>query len=141
VHGARNLDVDWYGSLSEMISGLERVVYSTIGNYSVIRTLVVALFYFILEFFPFIAIFLTTAPWQQWVCVFMMALGLVNAIGMSRFWNGPVLPAIFYPVGAAMFFYTLVRGAILGGLRKGVYWRGTFYPREMLKKGRRIGLP
>lgn len=141
VHGAGDLDVDWYGSLAEMISGLERVIYSTVGNYSVIQTLVVALLLFILEFFPFIAIIFATAQWQQWVCIFMMALGLVNAIGMSRFWNGPVLPAVFYPIGGAIFVYTLIRGAILGGIRGGVSWRGTFYSREMLKKGRRIGLP
>ena len=141
VNGVRDLDVDWYGSVSEMVTGLERVCYSTIGNYSASRTIIIALAAFISEFLPFICLLFVAGTWLQWVCIFMIALGMVNAIGMSRYWGGPVLPALLYPVGSAMLIYTVLRGGILGGLRGGVNWRGTFYPREMLIKGRRIGLP
>jgi glycosyltransferase involved in cell wall biosynthesis len=141
ANGVRELDVDWYGSVREMVAGLERVSYSTIGNYSALRTIIIGLAVFLFEFLPFICLIFVAGTWLQWVCVFMIILGLINAIGMSRFWNGPALPALLYPIGSAMLIYIIVRGGILGGLRGGVYWRGTFYSREMLMKGRRIGLP
>jgi hypothetical protein len=32
----------------------------------------------------------------------------------------------------------MLRAGVLGTIRGGVWWRGTFYPSSLLRKGRRV---
>jgi hypothetical protein len=42
--------------------------------------------------------------------------------------------AIFFPFGALVFIFTLLRSMLLTLKRGGVIWRGTFYPLTLLRK-------
>jgi hypothetical protein len=45
------------------------------------------------------------------------------------------LYALTQPVGAAIFFWMLLRSTIVTIRNGGIRWRGTFYSLEELKKG------
>ena len=44
------------------------------------------------------------------------------------------LQAVLMPVGGALFTYAILRSIVLALARRGVYWRGTFYPLDRLKR-------
>ncbi len=45
------------------------------------------------------------------------------------------LQAALMPLGGALFTYAIARSIVLALARRGVYWRGTFYPLDRLKEG------
>jgi len=135
-----DLAVEWYDSVSGIIFGLERVMFTTVGNFSFIKSALFALVYLILELLPFWGIFAFRSPILLGLCSFMIALGFFNAVNMNRWSKGPILPALLFPLGALIYGAMIIRGGWLGWRRGGIYWRGTFYPAKVLKKGRRVSL-
>ena len=45
------------------------------------------------------------------------------------------LYALTHPLGAALFFYMLLRSTVVTLWQGGIVWRDTFYPLEDLKRG------
>jgi hypothetical protein len=43
--------------------------------------------------------------------------------------------ALTQPLGAAIFCYMLLRSTVVTLRQGGIYWRGTFYPLEELRRG------
>ncbi len=141
VNAMRSLKVQWYKTVREMTVGLDRVAYVTLGDFTLWKTILFCLLFLGFELLPFLGLLFVGVPWLQWLCVFMVVLGLVNAIGMNLWANGPVMAAFLYPVGAIILAGIMLRGGWLGWRRRGIFWRGTFYSEETLKKGKRIFLP
>ena len=46
--------------------------------------------------------------------------------------------ALFFPIGSTIASWITIRAGILGRMRGGIYWRGTFYSNAALRKGRRF---
>jgi len=141
ANGTRDLRVEWYASIREMAVGLERGFFATMGNFSLWRTVFFATLFLIIELFPFFGLVLFPVGWLKAVCALMILLALANAVGMSMWFGGPVLPAIFFPIGSLIFAGMMVRAGWAGRRRGGIVWRGTFYPSRVMKGGRRITLP
>jgi hypothetical protein len=53
---------------------------------------------------------------------------------MSRHSGISTLYALFFPLGALVFVFTLLRSMLITLKRGGVLWRGTFYPLAELRK-------
>jgi len=140
VVGSIDVTVDWYDSIAKMFTGLEKVAFTTVGQFSFIRALLFVTAYLLLDFTPVIFLALFSVPWVQAISVFLLLLMFTNAIGMNRWLNGPVLPALLWPFGTVLFAVMLIRGNILGLVRGGIMWRGTFYPTDKLKAERRVRL-
>jgi len=51
-----------------------------------------------------------------------------------------VLPALLAPLTAVVSAVGVLRAAALGRRRGGVMWRGTLYPHDALRAGRRLKL-
>jgi hypothetical protein len=83
------------------------------------------------------------SPWQtEGSCslgLLLLALAYGSTLGinlwLTRFNPGMLL----WPLSALFSLYLMPRAAILGGLRGGIYWRGTFYPNAALAAGVRLG--
>ena len=63
----------------------------------------------------------------------MIALGF--HVGVACVMRVSPLYALTHPLGAALFFYMLLRSTVVTLWQGGIVWRDTFYPLEELKKG------
>jgi glycosyltransferase involved in cell wall biosynthesis len=67
------------------------------------------------------------------------ALALVSMaglyVGMSRMSDVPAYYFLLHPVSTVMFAYILLRSMVLTLRQRGIFWRGTFYPLDQLRKG------
>jgi glycosyltransferase involved in cell wall biosynthesis len=56
-------------------------------------------------------------------------------VGMSRMSDIPAYYIVLHPVSSGLFVYIMLRSTVLTLCRRGVVWRGTFYPLKELRKG------
>lgn len=138
VNGRRYVGVHFYRSLGEMAIGSERATFTVFGNFSAVRLFVMSLISFALEMSPFFALLVGNIPYIRLLGLTMIAVVLVISISVNRWMNRAILPALFLPIGITIMTICNIRTAILGAKRGGIIWRGTFYPTELLKKGRRL---
>ena len=140
VNGRGFVGVRWYSSFNELVKGLGRAAVVGIGNLSLLRHIPLSSLAFILDIIPFVALIPIGIPYLPYLGMFTAAISITVSILSNRLTGLPLLSVFFLPVGyITVFFITM-----LGGLRflkdKGIYWRGTFYPKKLLKKGRRFKL-
>jgi hypothetical protein len=69
------------------------------------------------------------------------AFWAAGALRLPRYLRDGRLEARTLPVVAFLYLFTIWRSAILTLRRKGVVWRDTFYPLEVLKSDPRKGPP
>jgi glycosyltransferase involved in cell wall biosynthesis len=140
INGRKYLSVYLYRSLKGMAIGSERPVFAGIGNFSLTRLILTALIYFGFELSPFFALIPIGIPFISFLGLIMVVMALATSISISRWMNRPLLPSIFYPIGTTIMVIIMIRAGILGAKRGGIFWRGTFYPTEILKEGKRYSL-
>ncbi len=63
---------------------------------------------------------------------------LAVALIFNRWFERPPAHAAFAPFASVIVGALSVRAGILGAVRGGINWRGTFYPTSLLKSGRRF---
>jgi glycosyltransferase involved in cell wall biosynthesis len=87
----------------------------------------------ILCFTPLAGLF---APWpiRSAALVALLMLALLYRLA-SRYYNRIRLPYVFtFPVAVALVLYAMLRSTVITLLRRGVVWRGTFYPLRELRR-------
>jgi glycosyltransferase involved in cell wall biosynthesis len=132
--GQRLVSVPWYGSLGEMVRGVEKNVFPVL-DYSVLQVVAYSFGTLVFAVWPFAGIFLEGGVTRTLLLVALIAQ-LLTFVLSNRFLGWRVLLlAVAYPVCAAFFAAVLVRSSVLALLRGGIYWRGTFYPLSMLRRG------
>jgi cellulose synthase/poly-beta-1,6-N-acetylglucosamine synthase-like glycosyltransferase len=133
----------WYRSLREAARGAERA-YATVFRFSLLRTILMPLTMQLMECSPVLLLvplasrrlrFLGLAGVPVFLS-FVLAMLLVN-----RWHPGRFIAAIISPAAAPFLAAVLVRGGLVGRRQGGVTWRGTFYPAETLRRGRRLPIP
>jgi glycosyltransferase involved in cell wall biosynthesis len=129
------LEVEWYPTLRSAITGLEKNLFSGFGYRLplAIGAMLGQLLCFVL---PFLGIW-TAGGWASAAFAASIAamLGLyVRTIRRMSRYSG--IEAVVLPITALLLVYVLARSVTLTLLRKGVYWRGTFYSLDELRKMR-----
>ncbi|TBL80700.1 glycosyltransferase [Paenibacillus thalictri] len=127
------LEVEWYASLSEAVKGLEKNVFSGFQYRFWLAGLAVA---------GQLALFV--GPW--------IGMWMYGGLGSMLFGFSSLLMAVLYavhirsltgsvgpelmalPLAALLLTYVVFRSVFLTLRRNGIYWRGTFYPLDLLKK-------
>ncbi|MDO9100539.1 MAG: glycosyltransferase [Caldisericota bacterium] len=136
--GRGTVDVLFYPTLRAMAQATERAGFTTIGHFSMAYIVPLIVLYGGLELSPYVALLFWRMPILQVAGVALLMVAQATCIMLTTWWGGGVLPAMAQPVGALMNGVLMLRAGLLGTFRGGVYWRGTFYPTSLLRKGRRV---
>ena len=129
-----DISVPWYGSIREMIVGLDKNTYAGV-NYNPLLWMTMILGVGLGFFWPFAAIFFYEGHLQilfAWICGVLMVSSGWMAIRMK------ITPciAVCVPFIVAIFIFTIMRAGIIFYIRGGIKWRGTLYTKEQLQSGR-----
>ncbi len=133
------LRLRWLEGVRGIVRGLEKNGFAAIG-YSLpflfLVTAIVVCFYVV----PYLGILLfRDARVSGYIASLLLMHGTYGHFA-SYHRNGWLMaPAL--PVAAFLYLFTIWRSAVLTLRRKGVLWRGTFYPLEVLKADPRKGPP
>jgi glycosyltransferase involved in cell wall biosynthesis len=136
------ISVQWYGSLRGVMHGSEKV-YASASNCRLLPIIPSAAIMLLLEASPILC--LLPLAWPQTRLAGLLGLPIAmlfacSTITFARWGRARVLPGLLAPLTAGITAVILLRAGILGWRRGGVVWRGTLYPSEQLRKGRRVRL-
>ncbi len=138
VNGRKYVGVYFYHSLRAMAIGAERAIFTVFGRFNAWRLVLGSVIGFCIEMFPFFAIFISGVPYVRIIGIVMIFVVMLISVLVNRWTNRAILPGLFLPISAPIMYFIAIRAGILGAIRRGIIWRGTFYPTEVLKKGRRL---
>ncbi len=139
-NGRGYVSVCFYRSLHEMAVGSERATFTSMGNFSLPRLALISVIMFGLEIAPFLALFVGGYLPVIVLGLIMLFMAFTVSILMNTWANRSIFTSLFFPVGVLIMIVLIFRAGILGLKRGGIIWRGTFYPTEILKQGRRFKL-
>lgn len=140
LNGRNWVGVVFYRSLREAVVAVERPTYTALGNFSFARIFLAGWVLLWLELSPYLAFVPFGIPYYQAFAALMVLLALITPVLLNHWYRRPVWSAFFAPLGAVITVYLIWRSGLLGALRGGVYWRGTFYSTETLKKNQKLKL-
>lgn len=141
VFNARNfVTLGFYETPMEMARGLEKTGYAVIGQFNLAVLAMVSAVLLGAAWGPFIALAFGSSAWVRVAgAVGVVAFTITSAI-YARWCGRRVGPAILSPFGMVFLVWCALRSAWLAIKRRGIMWRGTLYPTEKLKAGRRFTL-
>ncbi len=142
IHGKRQemlggvalVQVPWYGSLREVIVGLEKNTFAAV-DYRVGVALAATSCILLFNVFPFIAVFLADGL-TRWVYVLACALLWLLAWGAARAIEVRDSTALAFPLVCLLIVYIQWRAMALTLVNGGIRWRDTHYPLAELKANR-----
>jgi len=133
VFGDNLISLRWAKGAMGMVNNLTKNFFA-IMSFQTWRLLLSAFVLAFLNLMPFLGVCFAHG-WQR----LPYAVALVSIfgiyIGMSWKSDVPAYYIVLHPVSALLFVYIMLRSMTLTLTRKGVIWRGTFYPLEELRRG------
>ncbi len=143
--GTDMVSVEWYGSVSALARGLEKNSFVMLGC-RLWQAVVVVLVLVWFEVAPWVALSWAgegavlgplSADGLRLVGGLALIVAACTNLGLAASGKLRPLAALASPVGTAILCWILLRAAVIGTRQGGVRWRGTFYPSEALRAGRR----
>lgn len=132
LRGGSNVSLTMYPTMRSFLRGAEKG--AVMVNFSAVLATLGALALVLFELAP-----LAFLAFPETRLLALVAIGA--AIGGSavaaEFSGFPMLRAICWPVGALVNGFALARAGALAAAQKGLRWRDTFYPADILRAGRR----
>jgi cellulose synthase/poly-beta-1,6-N-acetylglucosamine synthase-like glycosyltransferase len=129
----RAVCVYWHAGLGNIIRGTTKNFYATAGFRLWVACGQVAgiLLMFVL---PWVALPFVHG-WARGFAVVAIALPVMAQAGAAIEFAESPLYAVTQPLGALIFAWMIVRSTVVTLRQAGIWWRGTFYPIEELKRG------
>jgi glycosyltransferase involved in cell wall biosynthesis len=131
VDGRDFIEREWYASLYDMINGMKKNSFAYY-NYQIIpacRDALLALIFFI---GPFVGAIFFEGPVRSLNLV-NIGLMLLISVYVAKQFRLQKRYAIFYPIAITMLIYTVFNSVYSVCKNKGVTWRGTYYPLQVIK--------
>jgi glycosyltransferase involved in cell wall biosynthesis len=127
------LRIRWHSGIGNIIRGTEKNFFAT-AKFRTGTALAQYLAMLAFNVLPFAALPFVSG----WGLTFagaaaVIAVGVSGAVA-SRGGASP-LYGLTHPLGALLVFYMAVRSLAITLRQRGIYWRGTFYPLEALRRG------
>ena len=132
--GNGELSIEWYRSLGEFARGLRKNAFAAL-QYSVPLTIGLLAANLALCAWPFAAVFITDGAQRSlYACAVLSQLAAYVRQALAQ--RAKPWLAVFYPI-AALITVVIVLAAVTRTLRRrGIEWRGTFYPLDELRANR-----
>jgi len=130
--GSKRITVEWYPSLRAAVQGLEKNLYSGFSFRLPVAAAGVCL-QLLCCALPLTALLWARGPAFGLYAAAAALFAAVYALHARRFALERGLTAAALPVSVYLFIWVMIRSIALTHLRKGVYWRGTFYKLDELK--------
>jgi glycosyltransferase involved in cell wall biosynthesis len=127
------VSVHWHSGVRNIIRGTEKNFYAAAG-YSPWIAGAQLVSIFSAWIFPWLALPFVNG-WARVFAVMAIVVPMMAQAGAAREFRVSWFYALTQPVGAAIFFWMLLRSTIVTIRNGGIRWRGTFYSLEELKKG------
>ena len=128
------LKVEWYSSVKEVITGLEKNAFSG-ADYNIPLILSGCIIHILGSIWPFAAIFVTHGA-VRGIYIAIVCLIILIFADSARFHHSKAWYVLGYPITTALFVFILLRTMLLNLAQGGIYWRGTFYSLKELKANR-----
>jgi GT2 family glycosyltransferase len=129
----RAVSVHWHSGLGNIIRGTTKNFYATTGFRLWVACGQVAgvLLMFLLPWLalPFVH------GWARGFAVVAIVLPILAQAGAALEFEESPFYAVTQPLGALIFVWMLARSTFVTLRQGGIFWRGTFYPIEELKRG------
>lgn len=138
INGRGFVNIQWYPTFSEMATGLGRALWAGIANFSLIKLVLFGSFAFTLDMIPYVILIPMGIPFLPIIGVVIILVAYLTNIIVSQFINRALMPAFFLPIGNIIMYLVTIKTAVITSLKGGITWRGTFYSKKTLKKGRRL---
>lgn len=126
------LKVEWYRTFWELVRGLEKNTFAGV-DYRARVTIAAALAMVAVFITPFLAPFftggMTQAMFAGAAAIYVMLAIRACLQNAQPWWLG-----FAFPLGILVFLLIQLRTMCLNLWQGGIYWRGTFYPLEELRK-------
>jgi len=135
VFGAEDVTVEWYPDLGSALRGLNKNAFAGLG-YSTVRLAFVVLALLVTNVLPFVALLLAGGAARGVYALVVATVAFVYAYDAPRLRHSPWL-FVLHPVGVALLAYAAVASAAKALHRGQIEWRGTRYPLDELRRGRR----
>jgi GT2 family glycosyltransferase len=132
----------WYSSLGQAASGVEKG-FASAFHFSFPVAMVKAGLILAFELSPLLGVLPVFRPDLPvaWAAPAVTALWALSTALLHRWARGRLLAVLLFPLAVPILAALSVRAGWLGWRRGGVMWRGTLYPSQVLRQGRRLILP
>lgn len=134
LSGRGELAVEWYPTLSALVDGLQKNIFSGF-DFQAGRALAAAAAMLAGHVLPFVAPFATPSPARGLFAAAALLLAL--QVGLAA--RGVGLPAragLLFPLASLVWTLIVVRGTLVPLARGEIEWRGTRYPLAELRRAR-----
>lgn len=133
VEAAELIRVRWLIGLRGAVDGLTKNAFAGVG-YSWMAVVMCAAGMMIGAVWPWIGLWVGP-PAVRLLCLLTLLAKPLAAWAQKRGSGIPVRYSAVWPLCALIFIYIIVRSGLLAERQGGIYWRGTFYPLEKLRRG------
>lgn len=129
--GPELITVEWYASIRELIDGLMKNAFAGV-DYSLWKVVGSTISLFLINIWPFVALFVTGGLTRTLNAVSVVFIVLVFwTVNRTR-----VAYVLGFPAAALLFIYIMWRSALIAVLRGTITWRGTAYPLSQMRANR-----
>jgi len=127
------VSVEWHMGLNNLVKGLEKNFFAAAGfRLSAVASQIGGLLLF--NVLPFAGLLFGTG-WVRALAVISVLIAVCFHLGGDIVMRVSPLYSLTLPLAALVFSYILLRSTVITLRQGGIYWRGTFYKLEELRRG------
>jgi len=127
------VSVEWHLGLKNLMLGLEKNFFAAAGfSVGMVALQIVTLLLFNVA--PFFGLAFGSG-WIRALAAVSVVISLCFHLGGDLVMRVPALYCLTLPLGAALFCFIQLRSTLLTLKQGGIYWRGTFYKLDDLRRG------
>ena len=134
LYGYHFIAVKWYGSIRQMIRGLGKNTYAAL-EYSFSRLCLLTLLQLIVSIWPVWALLFTAGP-TRLLNLAIIALQAALFVMAALYSGMACRPVVWFLLTPYIRLYMTWQAVLTTIYRRGIVWRGTFYPLAELKRNR-----